>query len=125
MVPENGGSRRFRHSDSGFEPLAETTQANAKDDEKDEGWRYGQHDAGLGGMQGKMGPGGCPECLPVENFRDFRAARGAKAPHGGCFSASNTHAFGIEYRPFYQGAVRPGFCVANHLNYLAIYRLGK
>ena len=63
---------RFRHTDTGFEPLVETTQANAKNDEKDEGWRHGQLDAGAWGLQGKMGPEGCLECLPVENVQDFK-----------------------------------------------------
>ena len=35
---------------------------------------------GLGGMQGKMGPGGMPECLPVENFRDFKGSARCKSP---------------------------------------------
>ena len=77
---------------------------------------------GLGGMQGKMAPGGCPECLPVENFRDFKSGARCKAARQ--LFRRFQYLPGIEYRPFIQGEW-PDFVVANHLNYLAIYRLGK
>src|SRR5690606_37560438 len=54
------------HQYSGSQSTAQATQADAEDDEKDEGWRHGQHDAWYGRYGGHEAAGwGLPRFLII------------------------------------------------------------